>query len=148
MPRQNIVLLYADQHRADVLGRAGNAVVVTPNIARLAHEGVRFARAWTEGPLCHGETFGYHQLTAKMNFYAPSVRVPAVIRPPGGTAEGAVDSPVQAMDLPTTLLDAVGAAPLYTGSGRSPLTAVAGRRLDGTCSARSNSSPASPRSVP
>ena len=50
--RPNLLFIYADQHRADVLGCAGNEVVVTPNIDRLAAEGVRFDHAWTEGPIC------------------------------------------------------------------------------------------------
>ena len=38
----NLLFLYADQHRADVMGCAGNDVVVTPHLDRLAAEGVRF----------------------------------------------------------------------------------------------------------
>ncbi|MEM8620522.1 MAG: sulfatase-like hydrolase/transferase [Actinomycetota bacterium] len=48
----NILFLYADQHRADVLGCAGNDVVVTPHLDRLALEGVRCTAAWTESPIC------------------------------------------------------------------------------------------------
>ena len=48
----NLLFLYADQHRADVLGCAGNDIVVTPNLDRLANEGVRFEQAWTESPIC------------------------------------------------------------------------------------------------
>ncbi|MDH5236896.1 MAG: sulfatase-like hydrolase/transferase, partial [Acidimicrobiia bacterium] len=43
---------YADQHRADVMGCAGNDIVVTPHLDRLAAEGVRFDQAWTESPIC------------------------------------------------------------------------------------------------
>lgn len=50
--RPNILLLMADQHRADILGCAGDPVVCTPNIDRLAEEGVRFERAYCQGPLC------------------------------------------------------------------------------------------------
>ena len=50
--RPNILFLYADQHRADVLGSAGNDVVVTPHLDRLAREGVRCTNAWTESPIC------------------------------------------------------------------------------------------------
>jgi arylsulfatase len=48
----NLLFLYADQHRADVMGCAGNDVVVTPHLDRLAAEGVRFDQAWTESPIC------------------------------------------------------------------------------------------------
>jgi choline-sulfatase len=50
--RPNILFLYADQHRADVLGAAGNELVVTPNLDRLAAEGLRCTQAWTESPIC------------------------------------------------------------------------------------------------
>ena len=48
----NLLFIYADQHRADVMGCAGNDIVVTPHLDRLASEGVRFDQAWTEGPIC------------------------------------------------------------------------------------------------
>jgi choline-sulfatase len=48
----NILFLFSDQHRADALGCAGNAIVQTPNLDRLAAEGVRFARATCTSPLC------------------------------------------------------------------------------------------------
>lgn len=50
--RPNLLFLYADQHRADAMGCAGNEVTVTPNLDRLAAEGVRFDQAWTESPIC------------------------------------------------------------------------------------------------
>ncbi len=50
--KPNLLFLYADQHRADVLGCAGNDIVLTPNLDRLANEGVRFDNAWTESPIC------------------------------------------------------------------------------------------------
>ena len=48
----NIVIIYPDQFRADALGCASNPVVQTPNIDRLAKEGVRFANAFVSFPLC------------------------------------------------------------------------------------------------
>ncbi len=48
----NLLFIYADQHRADVMGCAGNDTVVTPHLDRLAAEGVRFDHAWTESPIC------------------------------------------------------------------------------------------------
>ncbi len=52
MKQPNILFIYSDQHRADVMGCAGNELVQTPNLDRLASEGVRFAQAWTESPIC------------------------------------------------------------------------------------------------
>jgi arylsulfatase A-like enzyme len=51
-PRPNIVYIFNDQHRHDVLGCAGNPIAVTPNMDRLASEGVRFERAWCASPVC------------------------------------------------------------------------------------------------
>jgi arylsulfatase len=49
---RNILLVMADQHRADVMGCAGDPTVHTPNLDRLAAEGVRFSRTSCQGPLC------------------------------------------------------------------------------------------------
>ena len=49
--KPNFVIIMPDQHRADVLGCAGTPVK-TPNIDRLASEGVRFTKAFTQAPLC------------------------------------------------------------------------------------------------
>jgi arylsulfatase len=48
----NIVVVMADQHRADLMGCAGDPGVLTPNLDRLAHAGVRFSRVTCQGPLC------------------------------------------------------------------------------------------------
>ncbi len=48
----NIVLLMSDQHRADIMGCAGDPAAITPNMDRLASEGVRFSRTNCQGPLC------------------------------------------------------------------------------------------------
>lgn len=48
----NVVLIMADQHRADLMGCAGQPAVQTPNLDRLAAEGVRFTRTTCQGPLC------------------------------------------------------------------------------------------------
>lgn len=50
--RPNILFVFADQHRHDALGCAGNAVIETPNIDRLASNGVRFTDAWCQSPIC------------------------------------------------------------------------------------------------
>src|SRR6476469_4676485 len=48
----NIVVIMSDQHRADMMGCAGDASVLTPHIDRLAARGLRFSRVSCQGPLC------------------------------------------------------------------------------------------------
>jgi arylsulfatase len=50
--RPNILLLMADQFRPDCLGAAGNRVIHTPNLDRIAAEGVRFTNAYSSMPTC------------------------------------------------------------------------------------------------
>lgn len=52
MTVKNVLFLMIDQLRWDALSCYGNTVVDTPNIDRLAQEGVRFDRAYTQGPSC------------------------------------------------------------------------------------------------
>lgn len=51
-PAPNIVLVMSDQHRADMMGCAGDHSVITPHLDRLAAEGLRFSRVACQGPLC------------------------------------------------------------------------------------------------
>ena len=48
----NIVLVMSDQHRADMMGCAGDPSVQTPSLDALAGAGVRFSRVSCQGPLC------------------------------------------------------------------------------------------------
>jgi arylsulfatase len=50
--RINILFLMSDQHRGDYIGAAGADFVRTPNIDRLAKEGVLFSRAYSSIPSC------------------------------------------------------------------------------------------------
>lgn len=52
MARPNIVLIMPDQQRADSLGCYGNVFTRTPEVDRLARQGVRFNRAFTTWPVC------------------------------------------------------------------------------------------------
>lgn len=52
MPRPNILLIHSDQHRYDCLGVNGHPIVQTPNLDRLAREGVNFSSAYTPAPVC------------------------------------------------------------------------------------------------
>src|SRR5262245_40548869 len=42
----------ADQHRADMMGCAGDAGVLTPNLDRMASQGALFSRVSCQGPRC------------------------------------------------------------------------------------------------
>src|SRR5687768_13213988 len=50
--RPNILFLMADQLRGDCIGADGNRVIRTPNLDRLARDGVRFTRAYSSTPTC------------------------------------------------------------------------------------------------
>jgi len=51
-PNPNIVFVFVDDQRHDTLGCAGHTILQTPNIDRLAAEGVRFANAMVTTSIC------------------------------------------------------------------------------------------------
>jgi choline-sulfatase len=50
--RPNLLVLMSDQHSPAFLGCYGNEIVRTPNLDRLAREGVRFTNTYCPAPLC------------------------------------------------------------------------------------------------
>lgn len=50
--RPNVLFIITDQQRADHVGYAGNEVVATPNLDRLAARGTVFDEAWVANPIC------------------------------------------------------------------------------------------------
>jgi len=48
----NIIFLLTDDQRWDALGCAGNSIIHTPNMDRLAENGVRFEQAFVTTPIC------------------------------------------------------------------------------------------------
>lgn len=50
--RPNVLIIMTDQQRWDALGCAGNPEIKTPNIDRLAREGVQFVNAYSACPVC------------------------------------------------------------------------------------------------
>jgi len=52
LPPPNILLIMSDQHHAGFMGCAGDAIARTPNLDRLAREGVLFSNAYCSFPLC------------------------------------------------------------------------------------------------
>ncbi|MCA1808630.1 MAG: sulfatase-like hydrolase/transferase [Lentisphaerae bacterium] len=52
MKRPNILYIFTDQQTADAMSCAGNDNLYTPNMDKLAAQGVRFKRAYCTYPLC------------------------------------------------------------------------------------------------
>jgi arylsulfatase A-like enzyme len=50
--KPHLLLITSDQHRADCLGVAGHPVVRTPHLDGLAYQGMRFANAYSNCPVC------------------------------------------------------------------------------------------------
>lgn len=50
--RPNILFLMSDEHRFDLLGYAGNSIVRTPVLDRLARDAVVFNNCYTPSPIC------------------------------------------------------------------------------------------------
>ena len=74
----------------------------------------------------HGEMMGDHKMMYKNVFYRHSVRVPNIVRPPGGMAGRTEKGLVESIDLTATILDLAGAQ-LPTCRGRSLVPLVKGQ---------------------
>ncbi|MHB1457459.1 MAG: sulfatase family protein [Armatimonadota bacterium] len=56
----NVLFINTDQQRFDAMSCAGNNLVSTPNLDRLAGEGVRFTMAVTPQPMCTAARTSFH----------------------------------------------------------------------------------------
>jgi arylsulfatase len=72
----------------------------------------------------HGEMLGDHGLFTKSLFYDGAVRIPLVIRPPGGVERQTVNLLVEHVDLAATLCSIAGATPVPESEGRELLNPV------------------------
>ena len=52
MTKPNIIFIFSDQQRWDTLGCYGQPLDITPNIDKIASEGVRFENTFTCQPVC------------------------------------------------------------------------------------------------
>ena len=76
----NILLIHSDQHRYDCLGVNGHPLLQTPNLDRLAAEGMNFTHAFTPIALCtparncllHGQWSGQHGCIMNCDAEAPA----------------------------------------------------------------------------
>ncbi|WP_207534117.1 sulfatase family protein [Desertivirga arenae] len=50
--KPNIIFILTDDHRWDALGVAGNSIIQTPNLDRLANAGTRFGNAYVTTAIC------------------------------------------------------------------------------------------------
>ncbi|MEZ4241489.1 MAG: sulfatase-like hydrolase/transferase [Myxococcota bacterium] len=80
-----------------------------------------YDRAWIIVHSDHGELLGDHQLTGKRLGYEGAIRVPLMIRPPGGTTPWTDDGQVDQLDVTATILALCGLDP--TGYGDRDLSA-------------------------
>lgn len=82
--RPNVIVLYCDQHSARALGCYGNTQVHTPNLDRLASEGVLLENAYCNNPICtpsrmcmlsgqYVHNFGYYGLAGRCPDQLPNI---------------------------------------------------------------------------
>ena len=83
----NIIFIMTDQHRADALGCMGNDAVVSPNIDKIAAEGVLFVNGYSSVPSCtparaglltgmspwHHGMLGYGRVARKYKYEMPEM---------------------------------------------------------------------------
>lgn len=69
--------------------------------------------AWIILTSDHGELLGDHHYTGKVLSYESSIRVPLLIRPPGGTAARTDPEPVDLMDVAATIMEVAGLQPAH-----------------------------------
>ncbi len=75
--RPNLIFLLSDDHRWDSLGCAGHPILKTPNIDRLAKEGVRFKNMFVTTSICAASRAsiltGLYERTHRYTFRTPPI---------------------------------------------------------------------------
>lgn len=77
----NLLIIMTDQQRFDALSAAGNTILKTPNIDRIANEGVLFENAYTPVPVCGptrtsiltGQSIDTTGISTNKNIYDPKL---------------------------------------------------------------------------
>ena len=67
--KKQVIFIMTDTQRTDMLGCYGNERMITPNLDRLAREGIRYDKAYTTQPVCQPAQSG--------NFYG---KLPTFLR--------------------------------------------------------------------
>jgi choline-sulfatase len=94
-------------------------------IAALDRKGL-LDNTWVIYTSDHGEMGGNHGMMSKCVLYEPAVRVPLIVRPPGGCDPRVVNELVEHLDVPATLRELAGAPAIAKSEGRSLLGYLAG----------------------
>ena len=94
-------------------------------VAALARKGV-LDDTWVIYTSDHGEMGGNHGLMSKCVLYQQAVRVPLIVRPPGGCTGRTVDALVEHVDVPATVRAIAGGPDLEHSEGRSLLAWLEG----------------------
>jgi len=85
--------------------------------------------AWIILTSDHGELLGDHHLTGKVLSYESAIRVPLLIRPPGGAIHAVDRGSVDLLDVVSTITDIAGLSPMEL-SGRSLADRVHGAGVE------------------
>ncbi|MDT7830525.1 sulfatase-like hydrolase/transferase [Pricia sp. S334] len=76
--KPNIIFILTDDQRFDALGYAGNSLISTPEMDRLAREGTYFENAMVTTPICAASRAsiltGLYERTHKFNFQTGNIR--------------------------------------------------------------------------
>ncbi len=76
--RPNIIFILTDDQRSDALGYAGNKIMQTPEMDKLAQSGVYFRNAFVTTPICAASRAsiftGLHERTHKYTFQTGDIR--------------------------------------------------------------------------
>jgi arylsulfatase A-like enzyme len=78
MDRPNVLLIHTDQQRWDALGANGNDEIQTPNLDRLAGEGMNCRRSFVQAPVCMPSRASYMtgQYPSQLDIYQNGVTLP------------------------------------------------------------------------
>lgn len=76
----------------------------------------------------NGYSLGHHGRFEKHCSYEPAIRIPLLVRLPGRVRRGVVTDLTEAVDVPFTILDVLGAEPLPVAHGQSLRPYLEGRR--------------------
>jgi choline-sulfatase len=94
-------------------------------VTALEHKGL-LDDTWLVYTSDHGEMGGNHGMMSKCVLFQPAVRVPLIVRPPGGCQARVVDTLVEHLDVPATVRHVAGAPEVPQSEGRSLLGYVGG----------------------